>query len=445
MYKGSLALAGEFLGTRPFSMRDEPEFLELIRILREADTTYCHMEMNIHGKDSYPVASALQADPIIAHEVKWAGIDLVSCAYNHSQGWGSSILGTIESLDRAGVVNAGTGNNLEEAREPAYFESRAGRVAVISISSGHHSYDSALPSKPPVRGRPGVNPLRITQKYVVPPESVERLTELWKMLGLSQRRPSHLPLEEGEICLSTGDFGGSGGTLIFKPGDQPRVISIPDQWDLEGNIRAIKDARRQADLVLVAHHAAVNEGTRGEKPCKFVEPFAKQCIDAGADVFVGHGWHKQLGFEIYKGKPIWYGTGNFFAQSQFLTRFPADNYEHFGFSLDELTKVTPADLHDIREKRMSHWSEEPGGVIAVLGVEGGQFNEMKLYPYTLGYDYGEGDKSGKVRETGIRMEGRPMLADRENGEKIIAHVKRLSGAFGTNIEYKAGIGVVALE
>jgi hypothetical protein len=38
-----------------------------------------------------------------------------------------------------------------------------------------------------------------------------------------------------------------------------------------------------------------------------------------------------------------------------------------------------------------------------------------------------------------------VLADRENGEKIIAHVKRLSGAFGTQIEYKDGIGVIAIK
>ena len=444
MYQGTLALAGEFLGTRPFSMRDEPEFLELIRMLRAADTTYCHLEMNIHEKGSHPVASPLQADPIMAYELKWAGIDMVSCAYNHAQGWGSSVLGTIESLDRAGLVHAGTGNNLEEAREPAYFESRGGRVAIISISSGHHSYDSALPSKPPVRGAPGVNPLRITQKYVVPPERLEQLKEIWAMLGLTQRRPA-LSSDEGDVRLNTGDFGGSGGSLIFRAGDQPRILSIPNQWDLEGNIRAIKDARRQADLVLVAHHAAVNEGTRGEKPCKFVEPFAKQCIDAGADAFVGHGWHCQLGIEIYRGKPIWYGTGNFFAQSQFLTRFPADNYERFGFKLDDIQKWTPADLHDVREQRMAHWREQPGGVVAVLGVERGRFSEMKLHPFTLGYNYGEDVKAGKVRETGTRMEGRPMLADRENGERIVAHVKRLSEAFGTDIEYKEGIGVVSMS
>jgi poly-gamma-glutamate capsule biosynthesis protein CapA/YwtB (metallophosphatase superfamily) len=155
MYNGSLAIAGEFMCNRPFSMRDEPEFLELIKVLREADTTYCHLEINIFEKGGYPgrpfAVSAMQADPVIANEMKWAGIDLVSCAFNHALDWGlPGMLGTIETLDKAGIVHAGTGNNLEEAREPAYFESKAGRVAVVSISSGHHPYDSASPVKAPV-------------------------------------------------------------------------------------------------------------------------------------------------------------------------------------------------------------------------------------------------------------------------------------------------------
>ena len=67
MYKGSLAIAGECMCTRPFSMHDEPEFLELLQVLREADTTYCHLEINLFKKGLYPgrpfAPTALQADP----------------------------------------------------------------------------------------------------------------------------------------------------------------------------------------------------------------------------------------------------------------------------------------------------------------------------------------------------------------------------------------------
>jgi hypothetical protein len=355
-------------------------------------------------------------------------------------------LGTLESLDNAGLVHAGTGYNLEEAREPAYFESKAGRVAIISMSSGHHSYDSAGSVKSPSSGRPGVNPLRVIQKHVVTSERLEQMKAIWAELGLSTRKPFFFREAEGDVYLNTGDHGGGqAAALIFRIGDKPGIETYVNQWDLEGNLRAIKDARKQADLVIVAHHAAVNDGMRGEKPCSFVTPYAKQCIDAGADVFVGHGWHRQLGMEIYKGKPIWYGTGNFFAQSQFLQRIPADTYDGHGFNLDELPKLMPSDFHDTREGRMAHWSQEPGGVVAVLDMEGGKFTALKLVPFSVGYEFGTGGKTGKVRETGSRMEGRPMLADKADGEKIISHVKRLSGAFGTNIEYKDGIGVVAIK
>jgi hypothetical protein len=232
MYKGTVAVAGECMCTRPFSMHKEPEFLEMIKLLREADTTYCHMEMNIFELENcYSAkafaASALQADPIIAKELKWAGIDLVSGAYNHALDSAAiGMLGTMEHLTKAGIVHAGLGNNLEEAREPAYFESPAGRVAIVSISSGHSPDDSAGPCKAPVRGRPGANPLRVAQTYVVDKDSFEKLKELWKKVGLSTRRHHYLHTEEGDVCFNTRDHGEA---FVLRAGEEPKVISIPNQ------------------------------------------------------------------------------------------------------------------------------------------------------------------------------------------------------------------------
>jgi poly-gamma-glutamate capsule biosynthesis protein CapA/YwtB (metallophosphatase superfamily) len=468
MYKGTVAVAGECMCTRPFSMRREPEFLEMLKILREADTAYCHLEMNIFepGNGAYPAKayapSALQADPIVAKDLKWAGIDLCSAAYNHVMDWGiPGMVGTMESLDKAGIVHAGLGNNLEEAREPAYFESPAGRVAIISISSGHGPNDSASSAKPPVPGRPGVNPLRVDQKFVVGKEHLEHLKQMWKDLGLETKNRWFLHPEEGDVCFNIGDFGGGGGgQLVVRPGNENKIVSNPNEWDVEGNLRAIRDARRQADLVLVAHHAAVNDGRRGLKPMSIVPPFAKQCIDAGADVFIGHGWHRALPIEIYKNRPIFYGTGNFFAQSQFLKRFPADTFEGHGFSPDEIQKATPSDLHEKRERHMGHWKEQPWGAIAVFEMEGGKLGEIKLYPYTTGYGFdpqgshsreetGKGyrfdSKGTNVRETANRIEGRPMLADKEDGKNIIGYLKGLSEPYHTRIEYKDGIGVIKVK
>src|SRR6185295_3443500 len=49
-------------------------------------------------------------------------------------------------------------------------------------------------------------------------------------------------------------------------------------------------------------------------PPDFLVELAHKAIDNGADAFVGHGPHVLRGVEIYKGKPIFYGLGEFFYQ-----------------------------------------------------------------------------------------------------------------------------------
>jgi poly-gamma-glutamate capsule biosynthesis protein CapA/YwtB (metallophosphatase superfamily) len=50
----------------------------------------------------------------------------------------------------------------------------------------------------------------------------------------------------------------------------------------------------------------------GEEPPDFLVDLAHKAIDNGADAFVGHGIHLVRAIEIYRGKPIFYGLGEFF-------------------------------------------------------------------------------------------------------------------------------------
>jgi hypothetical protein len=43
----------------------------------------------------------------------------------------------------------------------------------------------------------------------------------------------------------------------------------------------------------------------------YEHPLPKAAIDAGADIVVGHHAHILRGVEIYKGRPIYHGLGNF--------------------------------------------------------------------------------------------------------------------------------------
>jgi poly-gamma-glutamate synthesis protein (capsule biosynthesis protein) len=70
----------------------------------------------------------------------------------------------------------------------------------------------------------------------------------------------------------------------------------------------IERLRSEVDLVVVSPHW-------GKEYIATPEPwqvdFAHAAVDAGADIFVGGHAHWPKGIEVYGGKPIFYGVGNF--------------------------------------------------------------------------------------------------------------------------------------
>jgi hypothetical protein len=137
-----LAAVGELMPVRPFSMHTEPEFIELVKMLREADVTYGHLEMNLAddeelswaARGSTGPAGYLVAPAALAKEIAWLGVDALSLAMNHSYDWGADgLLATKRNCEKVGIAVAGTGMNLEEARAPAFFENDKGRIAMVSV------------------------------------------------------------------------------------------------------------------------------------------------------------------------------------------------------------------------------------------------------------------------------------------------------------------------
>ena len=106
---------------------------------------------------------------------------------------------------------------------------------------------------------------------------------------------------------------------------------------------AIHEARTKADIILVIVHGG-NEHYR--LPSLRMQNIYRFFVDAGADAVVNHHQHCYSGYEIYNGKPIFYGLGNFL--------FDADCY------------------------RKSAWNE---GYMVLLNFVKGKPINQKLYPY----------------------------------------------------------------
>ena len=198
-----------------------------------------------------------------------------------------------------------------------------------------------------------------------------------------------------------------------------------------------------ADMVLVSHHTATSEGARGDTPPAYAVEFAKACIDAGADMYIGHGWHRTLGIEIYKGKPIFYGLGNFFAQSEFNDRVPADSYESWGHDPDQLPKHNPASepLHPGLVDTL-WW----GSVLFRVQMEGHRVKQIRLYPVNLGRNPAVRGEVTRPVGSGHHMktDGRPYLADPQAGAVILERMRKLSEGLGTKLVVKDNVGVIDL-
>ena len=125
-------------------MFKEPEFTRLFDIIRGADAAFTNLETLFHDYEMPPAHESggtwMRTDPPILKELVWAGFDLVSRANNHAGDFGP--LGrqiTSNYVRDAGLVEAGVGNSLAEAREAKFLETPKARVALISAASTLHA------------------------------------------------------------------------------------------------------------------------------------------------------------------------------------------------------------------------------------------------------------------------------------------------------------------
>ena len=428
----TMALTGDSIINRSLSVYDEPQYLEMIEILRDADVAITNLETVLHNFEPYPMAESggtwMRSDPKMAEELAWAGIDMVARANNHTGDYGTLGLElTTKYVEQAGLVDAGVGMSLAEAREARFLETSKARVALISLSSSFANHMRAGRSRDDVPARPGLNPLRLKTTYVLPEDSYENIRSAADSLG-------QFTDLDGQPRGTDEEKPGQMNVLgrNFAVGEAPRVLREPNEDDVAEIMAVINNASRLADFTIVTIHSHQNGGRR-ELPDDFLPVFARAAIEAGADVFFGHGPHILQGIEIYQGKPIFYSLGNFIFQNETLLRLPSDNYERY--DLGERSHV--ADFNDARYENDSTGfpalQENWEAIIAVPTFENRQLTELALYPIYLGF--------GKTRQ----IRGRPILADDDLGQKIMADLARLSEPFGTEFEYRRGVGYVKLD
>ena len=423
----TMVLTGDAIITRKLSVYNEAPFLEMIKLIRSADVAFTNFEMLLHDYEPYPMHKSggtyMRAKPSMAKELVWAGFDMVSTANNHTGDYGTQGMRlTLKYLNEYGLVNAGAGESLEEAREAKFIETSKGRVALISCASTFPDHSRAGTSRGDTNSRPGLSPLRFSTEFIVTKEHFDNIKKLKK-----EFEPNKFN-EKDRNSLNKISFSGRN----YRVGEKNEVITKTNQKDLKEIERVVRSSVHMADYTIVTIHAHESDQKKSV-PAQFLTEFARKMIDAGADVVVGHGPHVLRGIEIYKEKPIFYSLANFMFQNETLLRVPEENYARYNLGAD-------AQINDWNAKRYANDTrgfpterEIWESVVAIPKWNNGRLFKIELHPITLGFR-----KKRTVR-------GRPMLANKTLGKKIINDLIERSKPFGTKIEYRDGIGIINIK
>ena len=439
-----LAMGGDVILNRRVSDSSDAEVQAVLELFRTADLGFANCETLFHdyvGPEVYPAVEAgwsyMRSPRPMAGELRNLGFGLMSTANNHTLDYSyGGMFSTHAELDAAGIAHAGSGRNLAAARNPAFADTGSLRVALVSMTTSSAPWSRAGLPHEGIPGRPGVNPLRY--HFTADRETMKQIVDLHTRLGWWVAK-----IGDHEWQINPSGLHHS-VTRYFET-DEPGVGMVLDEDDVAGNLRAIRSAKAQADIVIAHIHNHEFDQARGTAhPPAFLPPFARTALDAGADLVFAQGSHAPLrGVEVHRGRPIFYDTGDLFSMSNAITRFPRDFYTRHASEIDKpFEEVLPIDGVVARAKyHLPMTVNPPGGYQAGRGRAGvvpvlhynakAALQRVELHPF-------------QHRHATFGERGLPYRPDLGGAQKVIDDLLTLSEPFGTQIEFADGVGVLAL-
>jgi poly-gamma-glutamate capsule biosynthesis protein CapA/YwtB (metallophosphatase superfamily) len=445
----TMALSGDTLVDRPFAQFREERFLKLRDLFLNADVGFTNGETLFHNYENTPTSLTgvwERANPSVIKDLQWMGINLLSSANNHAYDFGEDgILTNIRYLNAAGIVHAGTGANYADAVAPAYLETTKGRVALVAATTSGNVASRAGEQNRYMKGRPGVNFIRWLNEWTVDPEAFDAMKRVaqqykWEQ-GDDPVRAYAVDKSKSAITINFSDRN-----LGMPPSDKAKQFlddpparfvlgATPEQHtylhleDLRRNVKSVSDAHRMGDWVIYSVHNHEFNRTNDE-PSDHVVALAHAVIDAGADVFVGHGPNITRGIEIYKGRVIFYSLGNLFREET-VSLAPEEAMPFYGLGYEN----SVGDYSDAREATDDSEARRRGmlAIIAVTKFEDKKLRRIELYPIDMGF--------GLPRS----QYGRPVLAQGVVAQEILERIQRLSAPFHTNVQINGDVGIIQLQ
>jgi Bacterial capsule synthesis protein PGA_cap len=352
------------------------------------------------------------------------GFQVVNRAGNHLMDSNQEgLFETLRYMEQAGLVYAGAGRNLDDARAAHYYESPKGRIGVVGMYGDLNGGQSRLAATYRIGntgGRPGLNPIGLTRSIIVSRDQLDSLKKIRDSIyehRTDYSYPLDAPVNEKADEL---DLFGVRYIARGKVGQQSYAMSSAD---LQGNLRSIRNGKQYADFMIATIHAhqgatELQQWLFEDTTPDYLVTLAHGAIDNGADAFVGHGPHVLAGIEIYKGKPIFYNLGEFFREWD------------WGCDCDTNPSLAQTSAERNLKGGAAAQPVNYESVIALSKYDHGKLQEVRLYPIDGGY------------EAMISRRGVPHLASSEVSRRILQQLRKLSEPFGTKIDVDGTIGVI---
>lgn len=348
--------------------REEPETIfDLVRpVLADADFTFgnCESVYSELGARNPAARGEVRAHPRNADALLDGGFDVVSFANNHHLDSGyDAFFDTLDQLRGRGLAVCGAGKDVAEARRPAILERDGTSVAFLGYSS------ILFPGYAAEDNRAGCAPLRVHTHY----ELVE----------------------------------------LEQPGSAPDVHTYAYREDLEALLDDVRRAKERAHIVVVSPHWGLHFTPIAI--AEYESDVAKAAIDAGADIVLGHHQHILKPVEVYEGKVIVHGMGNF--------AIDADAKKHqTSPALREMQARYPGHCFGYRDDYPGYPFPEDARMTVIVRceIEGGAIRQVGLVPCYI-------NPAGQPE---------PLTSEHPRFPQVADYLREITGAVGFDTELK---------
>lgn len=386
--------------------------------IMQGDVRFFNMETTV-CEDCYAATHSggtwMRTSPDVAEDMLEYGFNVTTPANNHCMDYATDgFLQTLDNFKKMRLSQCGGGRSLAEASRPVYLSTPAGRAAVIGCTFSYSPGAEAGEQSRDLPGRPGINPVRTEKVVYVEKEALEQLSQIADKTKLNAydkilQKEGYRPADTADSLLFCD--------TTFRVGE-PGVSYELSAYDMERIERSIRDAKFQADVVLISVHNHKITGDRKEDPPAYFVEFAHRCIDAGAHAVLGHGPHLVQPVEIYKGLPIFYSLGDFILQLENCQIMPDDYYRKYGLTPD-------AGIYEVFRARTKNFTaglqyqrSMMEAVVPFFEIEDGTLKSLEMIPVELGL----GMKHSQI--------GWPRVS---KDPRILQRLMELSAPFGTKM------------